>query len=209
MGVVAYLATQPEAGLHTSWIGAAVLGGIACSGGGILCGALGLWDKDWRLQTPAVLQSSASLGAYALKTLDFWSGALVAVAYGTALDLPAFGPLRSFLLANFSRPASPWAAFTQALGVGSKRTMSVEESQTACTVLLFTLLLGRVVVVWTTALTSALFAGKAQAVATNAGKLGSGTQASGSEKISASLTASQTPATPSGKAKRRKGKGGY
>lgn len=207
MGVVALLAAHTEVSLRTSWVGAALLGGIACAGGGILCDLLGLWDKDWRLQTPAILKSSPSIGAYALMTLNFWSGAVIAVVYGTALDLPAFGPLRSFLLANFSRPASPWAALTQLLGVGTKRATTVEEAQTACTVLLFTLLLGRVVIVWVAAQSSAFVADKPKS-ASHGGKAGSSTQTLAPEKFSTPLTASQkTPVTPSSKAKRRKGKG--
>ena len=219
IAVVSLLAGHPD--LQTSWLSAVLLGGIACSGGGLLCSTFGLWEPDgWRLQTPAILEPSASVGASALQTLDVWSGALVSVVYGTALDLPAFQPLRAFLLANFGRPASsPWtAALTQALGSKRPTTTTVEDAQTACTVLLLFLLIGRVVILrWPTTTTATRF--KRALLSTEKLRTGgdrplihSGAPASTSGKVIALPSASQAPATPSGKtARRRKGKraGGY
>lgn len=208
MAVVALLASHPEPGLQSSWIAAVLLGGLACSGGGIVAGTLGLWDKDWSLQTPAILQPSPSLGAYALMTLDFWSGALVAAVYGTALDLPAFTPLRSFVLSTFGGPASSWSALAEAVGISKRAPASVVEAQVACTILLGTLLLTRVVVYWTAAWSKAVFSDvRPASTPVAAPKAINGDSASKSEKVSAWLVGSQAPPTPSGKANRRKGKG--
>lgn len=205
MSVVALLSSHPELGLQQSWVANLLLGGIACSGGGIIAGTLGLWDNDWTLQTPPILKSGDG-SFYLIKTLDFWSGALIAAIYGISLDLPAFQPARQVVLNIFGRPSSPASLLAQSLGIKTGYVPTIADTQTTCTLVLASLLLGRVLFLWASAWSRAVWA-----ESTTDGKT------SRSEKLSASIIAAQPPKLSNGvgfkKAaspgvKKRKGKKG-
>lgn len=75
----------------TAWT-IAVLGGIACTSGGILVQLMGLHEEDWKLGMPIILNGGI------LNTLDFWGGMLAAVLYAALLRRsPELSPLSNFL----------------------------------------------------------------------------------------------------------------
>lgn len=141
--VLSLLASHPDPALHHNAYAACVLSAIAVSFGGILASALGVWEAEWRVQTPRILKPGAGI----LGTLDVWSGALVAAVYMVLVNWEGVRPYRASNLAVALRDAAG-SLGGKTLGDGEGAAMTALHARTACTLLMGGLLVGRVLILY-------------------------------------------------------------